>query len=140
MVVPGSWWPYIFSWAKTKDQKESFFAPLFFRFRCPLEVFLGSLVPFRTHLVGLFTFYLVEKCHYFLLVCAFSPALTCAFLALLYTNNTFQVVEEPPALEAGPSGGQRPVPRPGQAPEAQVWPAQHHQNLYYCWSGWGACG
>ena len=32
---------------------------------------LGSLVPFRTHLVGLFTFYLDEKYHYFLMVLAF---------------------------------------------------------------------
>ena len=44
------------------------------------------------------------------------------FHAVLYTNNTFQVMEEePPAWEAGPSGGQRQVPRSGRAPEAQLW-------------------
>ena len=73
---------------------------------------LGSLVPFRTRLGGLFTFYLGESYHHFLLVCAFSPALTCVFLlALLYTKNTFQVVEEPPALEAGPQPGAGPGAR-----------------------------
>ena len=90
-----------------------------------LEVFLGSLVPFRTHLVGLL-FLSGEKYYYFLLVCAFSPALTCVFLALLYTNTTFQV-EEPPAWEAGPSGGQRQVPHPGRAPAADRW-------RYFVWS------
>ena len=64
-------------------------------------------------MVGLFTFYLGEKCHYFLLVLAFSPGLTCVFLALLYTDDSFQVVEEPPAWEAGPSWGQRQAPDRG---------------------------
>ena len=38
---------------------------------------LGSLFQFRIHLVGLLTFYTGESYHHFLLVCAFSPALTC---------------------------------------------------------------
>ena len=85
------------------------------------EVILGSLVPFGTQLVGLLTFYHGESCPYFLLVWAFSPVLTCVFLALLYPNHTFRVVEMPPAWEAGPSGGQLQVPRPGRAPAAQLW-------------------
>ena len=44
-----------------------------------LEVILGYLVRFRIYLVGLLTFYQGESCHHFLLVCAFSPALTCVF-------------------------------------------------------------
>ena len=72
-------------------------------------------------MVGLLTFYQGESCHYFLLVCAFSPALTCAFAVPLYTDKTFQVMEKPSAWEAGPSGGQRLVPRPGRAPTADLW-------------------
>ena len=35
------------------------------RFLSLLEVILGYVVTFRTHLVGLFTFYLGESYHYF---------------------------------------------------------------------------
>ena len=49
------------------------------------EVFFGSLVPFRTHLVGLLTFYLGEQCHYFLLFfCLFSCFNLCVSRSLIH--------------------------------------------------------
>ena len=70
--------------------------------------------PFRTHLVGLFTFYLGEGCHQLFLVWAFSSALTCVF-------SRFQAHKQHPSGGGGAScmGGRSPT---GGGPRSRFSP------------------